>query len=180
VTLVDAAGVWLLTEPDPSGLGELRYGHSRKVLRVLTIVGVTWRATDALVSSVDMAIKAQIAVRFVEVTALAIGIAEEFFRFLYIRRLAERIPDPIIVNRARVLQYYFPILIGLMMIVTSIPSTSAPGGPGGIACAVAILIPALIGLGIIMILLYLRLRSFLAAQLKIAEGFWSKNRHGGS
>src|SRR5687767_9833717 len=33
-------GSWMLTEPDPSGLGEDRYGASRKIIRITLLIGV--------------------------------------------------------------------------------------------------------------------------------------------
>ena len=33
-------GTWLLTEPDPSGIGEDRYANSRKVIRLALLVGL--------------------------------------------------------------------------------------------------------------------------------------------
>src|SRR3954451_2953256 len=38
--LVYLYGVWLLTEPDPSGLGENKYGRSRQIIRISLAAGL--------------------------------------------------------------------------------------------------------------------------------------------
>src|SRR4051794_16734250 len=45
--LVYLYGAWLLTEPDPSGLGEDRYGTARKTIRVALVVGLVQRLLQA-------------------------------------------------------------------------------------------------------------------------------------
>src|SRR5262249_28617729 len=40
--LILVAGAWLLTTPDPSGLGEDRYGRSRRLIRITLAIGVAY------------------------------------------------------------------------------------------------------------------------------------------
>jgi hypothetical protein len=111
--IVATIGWWLLTRPDPSGLGEDQYGTVRKIIRVAQVVGLVqlFLANVTRVTTLDdvtmMAIQAvTIICHIVE----AVGI---FAECAYLERLARRIPDAQISARAHFLMWALGLTYGV-------------------------------------------------------------------
>src|SRR3954471_4423184 len=60
--LVTAVGTWLLTEPDPSGLGEHQYGRLRMVVRFAAIIALSQEVLQICLST--MSLSSQLALAF--------------------------------------------------------------------------------------------------------------------
>jgi hypothetical protein len=102
------AGTWLLTAPDPSGLGEERYGKARKLVRVALIGDLVGSfisfANLAGPVAPGMAMLIGIAV-FISGALALIGYIAQLY---YIERLAMRIPDEGLAARAHFLTWHLP------------------------------------------------------------------------
>jgi hypothetical protein len=134
-SIVGLYGAWLLTEPDPSGIGEDRYVTDRKIVRFALAVGL---ASQVL----QFGQRASVAIPslFVLVAALAglaglVGIVGEFAKLTYLRKLALRIPEPELARRAGGLRWAMAITLGVMIVFGAVTGALAlmlrSAGPGG-------------------------------------------------
>src|SRR5688572_14687462 len=80
-------GTWLLTAPDPSGLGEDRYGTSRKLIRITMLIGLASQALELI--EAGFTLPATLAVLFAIVQFLAgiAGVVGVFAQLQYIGKL---------------------------------------------------------------------------------------------
>jgi len=146
--VVIIVGLWMLTEPDPSGIGEDRYGRIRMLIRLTIVIG----AVDQLVT-IAMQLSGALppAVRAALITVMVIAgifqIVAIFAQLEYLRRLALRIPDLELVKRAREvmwgygISYGLVILCGVAVILMARTSTAAAAG-GSIVAGVGNVIVA--------------------------------------
>jgi hypothetical protein len=100
--LVLLFGVWLITTPDPSGLGEDRYARSRRMVRAGVLASLASVVFDLIIPDQGLPAGATGGTAFVVTIALAVlglglslvttigGLA--YIRFL--SRLVDRVPDP--------------------------------------------------------------------------------------
>jgi hypothetical protein len=101
-------GSWLITTPDPSGVGEDKYGTVRKTIRVTLLIG----AINTLIAMiVQFAPPPPMAAQMIFVigeVAGIVGVVGLFAELQYYEKLADRIPDPRLSKRARFLKKWFP------------------------------------------------------------------------
>ena len=98
-------GSWLLTEPDPSGIGEDRYGTQRKIIRVSLLVGIANILLSIAQQSIAMPPLAYTTLQFVAFASAVFGVVGLFALLSYLSKLATRIPDPKLSERASFLMY---------------------------------------------------------------------------
>ena len=175
VGAVQVYGAWLLTEPDPSGVGEDQYGTVRKVVRVALIVGLVSSGLNLLANTLPPEPR--------QVVALAAGalglvqVAGFFAGLLYLRRLAMRVPDPDAASRAKLLLYAIPIcyavlaLVGVAAALTARQSGArvTSGAFVGFGCLGGIAGLALFVFSIMALLLLNRLRGDFKEQADVAR-----------
>lgn len=130
--LLMIGGAWLLTAPDPSGVGEDKYGTSRKIIRVALLVGlgnhVLNVANIAIHPDEGIAMMFQLAA----IVASIIGLVGQAAQLQYISKLALRIPDMKLSARARFLMWAIAIDYGIILVMTLITAAVVRGlGRGG-------------------------------------------------
>ncbi len=170
------AGSWMLTESDPSGVGEDQYGRSRKLIRYSLIVGVISTVLQLGERAMAMPPPVHQGLAVAHALAALIGAIGWIVLIGYLGKLAERVPDKHLAKRAGFLQltlggsYVLFLLIGFAgrMLAASMgrPSPVLP-------CFIGIL-----GLGMLVLLfLYLRMLEQLGKRLKeqaaIAQASWN-------
>lgn len=157
--LLGLYGAWILTSPDPSRVGEDKHVTARKVVRIGLLFGVASQLLT--VAFHGMANPPFLLVMLLVIGGTAAGlvsVAGEFAKFLYLEKLAERIPDHKLAGNARFLRWAFSIGLGcmvifggLMLLATRTPVTITtpfagpittslappPGGPNAPASAPA-------------------------------------------
>lgn len=147
--LLGVYGAWLLTSPDPSRVGEDRYITARKFIRLGLIVGLLNQGTMTAIYGIrGLSTLGVIALAVPAVLFGLVGVAAEFAKFLYLEKLADRVPDPKLAGFARFLRWAYCIGLAAMTIfggviligfvtaggtlttVPALPAASAPaGGP---------------------------------------------------
>jgi hypothetical protein len=105
--LMSLVGSWRLTTPDPSGLGESRYGTSRQLIRWGLAASALKEALNlspfrTLLPSVDVQIIEGFLIALQLFNCIAL-VAE----MLYLSKLADRLPDDRLSERAMFLMYAF-------------------------------------------------------------------------
>jgi len=178
-TALSLLGAWLLTTPDPSGLGEDRYGTSRKLIRVTLAFGVA----AALVQFAQQAMNAPptlgLAFGLVGGAATLVGLVGTFATLNYLAKLAQRLPDDALAARARMLMYGYGIplaalaVIGLAMVVAFRFAGRTPAGLMGLGCAAAACGVVWIVFGIMYLVMLIRFASAFGEQAARARATWA-------
>jgi len=174
--MVTFYGAWLITQPDPSGIGEDKYVTERKVIRLALLVAlialvleIFWEAgfkTGAWALPLGIA----------KTVGHAVAIVSEVVCLTYYAKLAERIPAPELARRARVLRWPVGLSRGLVIASalgilimsragTWIGQNSPTPGPGAIALIVTLAVALLAYLVVAFLILKLVYR--LGCELRI-------------
>jgi hypothetical protein len=185
--LVYLYGAWLLTQPDPSGLGEDRYGRSRQIIRVALLVGLLDGVVDGLHVSTAPPPAFRIALGVISVAAGLVGVVGQFATLRYLERLTLRIPDSGLSKNARVVFWGYGLSLAVMVFTGGLAagmgyagaSSGAPpaGGLLGVivaaGCVAAIAVLAALGFGIVFLVLLYRLKRAFAQQAAASESIWA-------
>jgi len=172
--LLVLGGTWLLTSPDPSGLGEDKYGTSRRLIRITLLIGVVNQVLSVVerVEALPRAIGRVLSI--VETLAAIAGLVGFIALLVYLGKLARRIPDPELTERAKFLGTAIGACYGIFLFFTLVTvlmaSGSVAGADGalvGAACIIGVVALALL----VLFFLYLRLLAQMAACFKQAADY---------
>jgi uncharacterized membrane protein len=176
-------GWWRMTEPDPSGLGEDQYGTSRKIIRVALIVGIVQQILNMLGKVVGPESGLMIGIQLLALVAGIVGVVGFFAQLTYLKKLALRIPDPVLSNRANFLTYALPISYGLIILAggfmaltvrnAQAGSGAAGGALAGFGCFMAIVGIAVIVFAIMYLFLVEKMGKRFKEQAQIARASWA-------
>jgi len=195
-------GAWLITRPDPSRVGEDKYVTDRKVVRFALLVGLATQGANLIAQTLPPPSLGMIVLPIIAVVAAIIGVVGQFAQLTYFHKLALRIPDPALSQRARRLRWAVLVTSGIAGVgagaaalagtstatttaVTSAPATTgrtvvvttavavAPAGLMGFGCVAAIA-----GLGALIVSLFVlrliyRLRKAFRVQADLARETWA-------
>lgn len=106
--IVAFIGCWLITEPDPSGVGEDLYGTYRRLIRVLLAVAIVDTAVTMSSPTTFLDSSQMLMVKSFRIVAGLAAVVGYFAQLQYFGKLAERIPDFSLVRRARFLRITLP------------------------------------------------------------------------
>jgi hypothetical protein len=178
LTAMYAWGRYLVTKPDPSGLGEAEYGTARRVVRftiLISIVGLPLAPIRSLVVAIPELLLTITVLQAVVETASIVGI---FAQLQYFQKLLLRIPEYELSQRARFLKYALGISGGILMFVVMVMqlggrSALRRGLRTGVVCTGGLAIVPLM----IFVVMYLNLLGKLSARLRqlsdVAQKSWS-------
>jgi hypothetical protein len=113
-------GSWLLTEPDPSGIGENEYGTARKVIRITLLIQLASVPLNFASQATVLPPAGRQLILAVSGLVSIVGIVGLIAQLQYLGKLAIRIPDESLATRANFLKfalcgtYGFMILIGIV------------------------------------------------------------------
>ena len=134
-SLVGLYGAWLITEPDPSGIGEDKSVTDRKIVRFALLVGLLAQVFYFIGESVSLPPGLWLLLAGATVLVGLIGIIGEFAKLTYFRKLALRIPDQALAKRANSLRWIMAISLGIIIIAGSGLALFAKMGTGGTGMA---------------------------------------------
>lgn len=179
-------GWWLLTQPDPSGLGEDRYGTSRKVIRVTLIIGVLNQMLGLVIEGRAIPPELMQPLTILSGVLGLAGVVALFAQLQYLKKLALRIPDHAMSNRANFLMwaigcgYGAIVLFGILMAVALSAAGPSPGGGfAALGCIVGIIGIALLVFFIMYLFLLDRMRRAFTEQSRFARTTWAAMAAGG-
>jgi hypothetical protein len=170
-------GTWRLTEPDPSGIGEDRYGTARKVIRVTLALGVVSAFFDLFVSTAALPPGAQRLAEGGGALLSIAGVTGLVAQLLYLKNLALRIPAPELAKRAHFLTYAMGISYGLLMltqVVAAIAVASGAARPMGSACGAGVLGLAVLVFFLMYVRMLERLGKRFGTEAHAAEQSWAR------
>ena len=186
--LISFYGVWLMTEPDPSGIGEDPNITARKVIRITLVVGFLSFPLQLALGALDLPEAGFVLLTIAMLLVSLVGLVGEFAKFIYYERLAKRIPDDSLAGRARFLKWAFTITLAVTVvgggiagaIAATAPAAPAAGPPPALALLACLAIPvglavvlALLVFGVMTLFLLLRLRKAIAQQAGLARATWA-------
>ncbi|RJP37963.1 MAG: hypothetical protein C4547_04955 [Phycisphaerales bacterium] len=180
-SLMRCCGVWLLTSPDPSGLGEASYATSRKVVRIAAVIGLVGAAVGGFGGSMALTLLTGT----LGVAATLAGVIEQIATLLFLEKLCRRIPDKKLAGRARVIRcgilfgYAFMLVGGIVTALTL--ATAGPSGigapvglsAGALGCVMGVGGLTLLVFGILYLLFMIRLGRALGVEARRARELWS-------
>jgi hypothetical protein len=172
-------GAWLLTAPDPSGLGEDRYGTSRKLIRITLMFGILHHVVALLTMSHALSPNVHALTVAVGWVALLASVAGIFAMLNYLGKLARRIPDEDLAVRAERLVVAFAIPLSIMAFFGLIAFAS-DGEFASImmlfGCVVVLCLLAFLVIGSWYLAFLANLAGAFAIQVEIAEQAWKPRR----
>lgn len=177
------AGAWLLTAPDPSGIGEDRYGTSRKIIRVALAVGVVNQLLTFASGVTTPNPAARQGLLIAAGLAGIVALVGQFAQLNYLSKLALRIPDPALSQRANFIMWalgisYGVLVLGGLIIALAVAQAQAnpaqpPASLQTFICIMGIAGLALFAFGIMYLLLLDKLRVRFAEQAAFARRTWA-------
>lgn len=178
--LIGFVGAWMMTERDPSGIGEDKDVNARKIVRFTLVLGLL-STPLALAEDAIEDPNLGLAIALAAGVFSLIALVGEWYKFVFYEQLARRIPDEIVARRARLVRWGYVIcmgagLVGGVIVAATGGLAPGPGGPAGVIAflpCIAILGIGFIIFGIITILLVLRLRRLLIEQARAAAVNWN-------
>jgi hypothetical protein len=173
-------GWWFMTEPDPSGLGENQYGVARQIIRIALIVSVAQQLLEILARVFAGSETATIGLRVVAFVLGIVGVVGAFAQLNYLKKLALRIPDEKLSNRANFLMYALGISYGVLLLVGAIAAFAGGGRAvtpspsfAAFGCVAIGLVVAVIVFAIMYLLLVERMGKRFKEQAQIARSTWA-------
>lgn len=174
-SLLILGGWWLLTSPDPSGIGEDKYGTFRKIIRIYLIFTIVATLLQYLQRAVPEPLRVLISILHVGLQFF--GVVGVVCQWQYLRRLARRIPDSKLSGRSNFLSYALGITYGIIAVYDSsfiITQTPVSFRPQNIAFVFIIIAGfGIIIFGIFSLLTIEKFGKRMKEQAALAHQFWS-------
>ena len=176
------AGAWLLTTPDPSGLGEDRYGTSRKVIRAMLAVAVAEEGIAMAKLAGNWPPGVALALTVLTLVAGICSVVGKFATLTYLSKLARRIPDDGLSDRARLLTWGIAIPMAALVVLGSgwvLAITASRAMRSGVALVVIGLGFAAAGVTLLVfevmyVFLLVRFSTKLREATAVAESTWTR------
>jgi hypothetical protein len=184
-SLLSFYGVWLMTEPDPSGVGEDPNLTPRKLVRVTLVVGLIGQALQIVSDSVSVPAALEYVSGALLLVAALVALVGEFAKFIYYEKLSLRIPDGAAARRARFLRWAYVITLGFALLGGAVAALirftttgTVPGGapPPALMAIGCLFIPAGIAwlvFGLMTLSLLVNLRRMITEQARLARETWA-------
>jgi hypothetical protein len=144
-------GGWFLTMPDPSGIGEDLYGTSRKVIRVTLLIGVTQPLVEFVKAAIGpSSVELRLGLDILDMAITLVGAIGHVAQLQYLRKLALRIPDRKLSDRARLVMWGLGISYGVLIVFTFIMTVAMRGTTPAAGMTTAGCINGIAGLGFLI------------------------------
>ncbi len=173
-TVIDVVGVWLMTEPDPSGIGEEKNVSARKIVRASAVLAA---ASVALDNAMDVGSTAlpDTFVALLTILGVAAALAQIvafIVRYTYFAIIARRIPNQALVDRSLMIQKGTIIYIVIAIVAAIIAVLFGSAAGIGLILILPIGIGAII-FGIMTIVLIYRLQAAVTNEANAARVNWA-------
>jgi predicted Zn-ribbon and HTH transcriptional regulator len=172
-------GWWIMSTPDPSGLGESDYGRQRRFTRVASIAAIIVTILSQFRAAVHFPPDGDHALGLISQAIFTVLIAGEVARYTFIAGLALRVPNDALARRARAIRVAAPIIAGVHFVLTtailiaSMRGNRIPGSPLVFGCFGIILLVAEIILSAVLFNLFRELWEKIQQQQRVASRFWA-------
>ncbi|HRK30033.1 MAG TPA: hypothetical protein PLD59_03065 [Tepidisphaeraceae bacterium] len=170
-------GAWLITQPDPSGLGEDQYGAARRLIRITLLIGLANTLLQLAPEALEMPETVITMLQLMNVVASIIAVVGTMAQLKYFAKLNLRIPDAKLASRANFLfwalgiPYIILVLMGGLALLLAGSGNQAIMIPIGLATGIAGLLVLIFG--IMSLLLIERMGKRFKEQAAIARQSWA-------
>jgi hypothetical protein len=117
--VVSAVGIWLLTEPDPSGMGEDQYGRLRLIVRLAAIVSLSQYVLQICLGTLSLPSRVALAFGLLAVVGMVFQAVAYVAQLAYLERLVRRIPDPRLAGQFHFLMYAYGICYAALAVIAA-------------------------------------------------------------
>lgn len=155
-TLLYLLGFWQMSSRDPSGLGEDQYGTSRRIIRLALLAGVCRELSLMVWRYIAHTKQTWILQTVVEGIFGLIWLIGFVATFIYLSKLARRIPDDDLASRSKGLMWAFGIFLALCIVVPVLFRLASGSGASGIGGA-ALLGCIVVIMAIVLCVMYVRM-----------------------
>jgi len=178
-------GGWLLTSPDPSGVGEDRYGTARKIIRITLAIGVAnYLINFASTIAGPLPPTVHLLLQTVVFLAALVGLVGQFAQLNYLSKLALRIPDHGLSKSATQimwglgLSYGIILFLGFIVTLVALKTRASPAGGAmvGIGCFMGIVGIAVLIYAIMYISMLFKFGKSFEEQAALARQTWSQHQ----
>jgi hypothetical protein len=172
-------GIWLMTSPDPTRVGEDLYATSRKLVRITLLIGIGDLAVQAIAEQLTLPAPVQIALAIIGIVAGLGGLVGFLAYLRYLSKLALRIPDQPLSKRARFLFVAFIFtpavwvaLLSASMLLSYVASAELFVAPA-VSCGTLLFLLAMLVFTLMMLRLQYRIGQACREQAGIARTTWA-------
>ena len=172
-------GAWMLTAPDPSGLGEDRYGTSRKLIRITLLIGVLQHLVRLATLSMTLPPTFFWATIYLALAAALASLVGLFAMLNYLAKLARRFPDENLARRAERTMWEFGIPLSVVAFFGLLAFASAGQSVAIMllfSCAVFLFLVAALIVGMRYLAFLATFAGELGTQTEIARQAWQPAR----
>lgn len=135
--VLNIIGAWLLTTPDPSGIGEDRYGTARKVIRFALLADIV-NQVISFGNQLPVPPAAYTVLQVITALCSLVGLIGMFAQLQYLEKLAFRLPDQSLSDRARQVKWGYSLAYGVIVLVRIPVLLLGRGGPRGSGVAMTV------------------------------------------
>jgi hypothetical protein len=170
-------GGWFLTMPDPSGLGEDKYGKSRQIIRIALFTGIAGHLITLVQQTPGIHPVVRSFLTLFSALVAIISVIGQFATLNYLGKLALRIPDYEIAKRARFLMYAIGISYGVLacfgLVAALIGFAGGMGGTAiGLGCVAGLAGLALLVFGVMYLFMLGKLGRRFGEAETLAQQTW--------
>jgi hypothetical protein len=178
-------GAWLLTAPDPSGVGEDRYGTARRIIRIALVIGaVNYVINFGTSAAGPVAPAARLMLQTIAFLAGIVELVGQFAQLNYLSKLALRIPDPQLSKTAVQIMWGLGISYGLILLFAFIAvlltlgarASAMAGAVIGVGCLVLIVGIIALVYAIMYISMLFKFGRLFEDQAAVARQIWSQHQ----
>lgn len=185
--VISARGAWLLTHPDPSGVGERTYFSARRVVRIVVLVTLLVAIAQFALVLRNPSVEAFVQLAGLRITSGLLLVFCEFCKLSYIQHMALRLPEPELSRRTAFLKWAMAVSVGFLFVATvmmasSVVAIKGHSASGDISARSAVsgsftllVLPTSIAVGIVILLvldLLYRMAVCVRAQVPLAVENW--------
>ncbi len=178
--MVGLAGTWMVTEPDPSGVGEDAYGSIRKWIRVIAIAEFSHQFLQLYINTSAGYWQRLLLIQIIAMLFEIVSLAGTMARLKYFQKLALRIPDDRLAARSRLLFWGLGLCSGAMMVCRWLMRRwTGPGTRLGATLVAFMIVLVVVGIAVLVFailyfIMLVRLKKVLGKQADIARQTWAK------
>lgn len=172
-------GTWLVTSPDPSGIGEDAYGTSRKLIRITLSVGILSQLVNFISSAGIFAPGIVLLLQLIGGAAALTALVGQLAELNYLGKIARRIPDQSIADRAKFLMIAMGATVGSLTVLGILAAmmvkggAPASGGIAGLGCFAAIVGIAALVFYVMYLFMLGNFASRVREQAQVARSTWA-------
>lgn len=177
-TIINVFGVWLMTEPDPSGIGEEKNVSARKIVRISAVLAAASVALDNALETGSAALPDTFValLTIIGVATVLAQLVAFIAQYTYFAIIARRIPNEALVVRSMMIQKSMIVFMVVAIVAAIISELAGSAADIALIFFLPVAIGALI-FGIMTIVLIYRLQVAVTNEANAARVNWAADTY---